>query len=80
MRADNLPTWDEIRTQATDSLEASRSAVTDAANWLRSDWKPDSPVPTTVGDARTEAFELITQIKELTDRAKDALNRTRDDT
>lgn len=79
MRTQDLPTWDDIRANATAALTASHRTASDAADWLRSDRRPNSPVPETVGDARAEVFELIGQIKELTDRAKDTLNRTRDE-
>lgn len=70
MRTQNLATWEHIRTNAVNSLDTSRPAATDAADWLRSDRKPDSPVPATAGDARAEVCELVSQIKELTGRAK----------
>lgn len=79
MRTNDLPSWDAICSHASDALTASRRSASDAADWLRSDWHPDSTVPASVGDTKSEVFELIGQIKELTDRAKDALDRTRDD-
>lgn len=79
MRTKDLPTWDDIRGNATDALTASHHSASDAADWLRSNRNTNSPVSDTVGDARAEVFELIEQIKELTDGAKDTLNRTRDE-
>ena len=63
MRAEELPTFEHIRSRAY-------ALLGDAADWLRSDW---SPVGTALTDAqadgRRDALRLIGQTKEALNRA-----------
>lgn len=81
MKAHELPTWNEILGQARDSLDIARNAASDAASWMRSDWRPvGSSLTDEAADARTELFEIVGQIKALVDQGKDALERAQNGT
>lgn len=80
MQEHELPTWQDIkpwqdikRNTAT-RLDAARSDLSHAGDWLRSDWQPlGASLPTWDGEARREAQRLIGEAKALIDQAKQAL-------
>ncbi|TWD81660.1 hypothetical protein FB561_2780 [Kribbella amoyensis] len=69
------PTWTEITRQATTCLNQGRAGLSDARDWLASDWHP-AHGPTD-HDQRHEAARLISQAKALLDQAKNALEASR---
>lgn len=78
MHENELPTWNDIVEHALAELNRSRDGLSEAASWLRSDWRPlGSPLPDGAGAARIRAMDLIGQIKGLVDEAKGALNDAR---
>jgi hypothetical protein len=69
-----LPTWPEIKGRALRHLYTARTEMSEARDWLNSDWRPlGSPLPGEQGEARNEALRLIRQAKALIDQAKDVL-------
>lgn len=71
-----LPTRREIFLEATDELSGAYRALGDAADWLRSDWRPVGSSLTPVqATARSEMFDAIADAKAAINRAKDAANR-----
>ncbi|QXJ27062.1 hypothetical protein AGRA3207_007859 (plasmid) [Actinomadura graeca] len=78
MQEHQLPTWNDIVGSALGELNTARNGLSEAAAWLRSDWRPlGTPLPGGTGDARAEVFELIGQAKALIDQAKGSLYRAR---
>lgn len=76
MKEHELPTWDDIVDRALNSLNSSRNALSEARDWLRSDWRPlGSPSPDAAADARSDVLELVGEAKALIDRAKETLYR-----
>jgi hypothetical protein len=74
MREHELPTWQGMFESALGALDTSRSALSDAADWLRSDWRPlGSPLPDEAGAARRDVMERISRLKGEIDQAKNAL-------
>lgn len=70
----HLPTVDQILGRTLDDLDTARSALSDAASWLRSDWSPPDAVLTDAqSTARTATFAEIDAAKAAIDRAKQAL-------
>lgn len=66
-----LPTPDEILARAAAELDAAYRALTSAADWLRSDWRPLGSALTT-GQARRRAA-----MREAIRAAKGAIERGR---
>lgn len=66
-----LPTAEEMLRHAEDEFRRARQALTDAADWLRSDWRP-------LGSALTDeqAHRRIAMRKAITE-AMGAINRGR---
>jgi hypothetical protein len=56
MEEHELPTWNGIVDSALGELNNARTGLSDAADWLRSDWRPLGgalpPAPTTPASAR----------------------------
>jgi len=78
MQEHELPTWNGIVDHALDELDGARNGLSEAASWLRSDWRPlGTDLPDGAGDARAEAMDLIGQAKALVDQAKSALHGAR---
>lgn len=78
MHEHELPTWNDIVASALGELDTARTGLSEAASWLRSDWRPlGSPLPDGAGDARIRAMDLIGQAKGLIDQAKGALHDAR---
>lgn len=65
-----LPTWDEIAANAIEELNTSRRGLSDARDWLKSDWRGVGPI---VPGKRAEAMRLIGEAKAALDQAKTAL-------
>ncbi|MBV9143669.1 MAG: hypothetical protein JO115_22590 [Pseudonocardiales bacterium] len=74
MQEHELPTWQGMFTSALADLDAARSALSDAAGWLRSDWRPlGTPLPPVAGTARQDVLDQIGRLKGGIDHAKNAL-------
>lgn len=74
MQEQPLPTWQGIFASALVELDTARSALSGAAGWLRSDWRPlGTPLPDDAGSARADVLDRIGQLQGQLDRAKDAL-------
>lgn len=81
MREHELPTWNEIIANAGASLHAARVSASEAANWMRSDWRPvDTSLSDEAAAARTELFTIVGKIKQLVDQGKDALAQAQNGT
>ena len=81
MREHELPTWNDIVSGALGELDRSRDGLSEAASWLRSDWRPaGTALSAEAGEARAEARRLIGQAKALIDQAKGALYEARNGT
>src|SRR5262249_44354111 len=79
MREHELPSWQDMYRSALKDLDTARSALADAAGWLRSDWRPlGSPLPGQAGTARRDVLDQIGQLKGEIDQAKDALRNALD--
>lgn len=77
--AQQLPTWTQIADHAVEELSKSRSAASEAASWLRSDWSPvDTSLTDEASDARIAVAKRIGRIKELIDMCKADLQNVRD--
>ncbi|HEY9409028.1 MAG TPA: hypothetical protein VIP77_05550 [Jiangellaceae bacterium] len=75
-----LPTYNEILDRAHDEIHKARGGLSEARDWLASDWKDGSnPDPThrDAYDARDRARALISQAKALIDQAKNELHNAR---
>jgi hypothetical protein len=71
MRENDLPTRGEILRNAQAELDRAYQALGDAADWLRSDWRPFGTLLTAQqARQRSRMSDAIT-------RAKDAINRAR---
>jgi hypothetical protein len=69
--ANSLPTPDEILANAQHELDKAYRALGDAADWLRSDWKP-------VGSSlTTEQAKRRTAMQKAIASAKTAINKGR---
>jgi hypothetical protein len=67
----DLPTWREIADSTLDALNRGRSGLSDARDWMNSDWR-DGYGPVNQ-EKRHEAARLIAEAKAAVDRAKNAL-------
>lgn len=75
MQAYELPTYDEIEKHALEHLDRARNELSEARDWLRSDWHPvGSPRPADAGDA-DGVIGFIGGAKRLIDQAKYELDR-----
>jgi hypothetical protein len=78
MQENQLPTWDEIVMKALAELDNARNGLSEAASWLRSDWRPlGSSLSDGAAAGRTGGLELIGQAKALIDQAKGEMYRAR---
>lgn len=69
-----LPTWQGVFEASLADLDAARSALSNAASWLRSDWRPlGRPLPDEAGTARRDVLGQIGHLKDAIDEAKGAL-------
>jgi len=66
--------WNAIAKNARDSLNEARNGLSEARDWLNSDW-PEGAGPVD-HDARHEAGRLVREAKDLIDQAKNALDRS----
>ncbi|TCC33882.1 hypothetical protein E0H75_42245 [Kribbella capetownensis] len=66
-----LPTWNEIAGHALASLNEARLGLSNARDWMNSDWS-DGHGPAD-HEKRHEAAQLIREAKQLIEQAKDAL-------
>jgi hypothetical protein len=56
----SLPTQREIILNAIAALEAARSSLSEARNWLHSDWRPaGSPLPPAAAEARSSTLRTV---------------------
>lgn len=75
-----LPTRREMFLEAHDELSGAYTSLGDAADWLRSDWRPAGSSLTTVqGEARTAMLNAIGEAKAAINRAKGAAARAIDE-
>ncbi|MBF6065418.1 hypothetical protein IU500_34360 [Nocardia terpenica] len=66
-----LPSQAEIFIRALDSLDTARNSLSDARDWLNSDWAPiGSALPDAAGTARSEARAGIATTKAQIDHIK----------
>lgn len=76
MQEHELPTWTEIVDKTLASLDVSRAGLSEARDWLASDWRPlDSAISEEAADARVQLHKLISQAKSLIDEAKEQAHR-----
>lgn len=72
----SLPTRDEMIRNALASLDDARRALSDARDWLASDWRPlGSELTPAQADARTTTRRVIGVCKDEIDTATNALHR-----
>ena len=70
-----LPTREEIFIKALAELSTAYRALGDAADWLRSDWRPvGSSLTDAQGNARTAMYQAIAEAKTAINKAKDAID------
>lgn len=73
-----LPTYNEILDHAYDDIHRARGGLSDARDWLASDWKSGSnPTDREPYQARQRARALIAEAKGLLDQAKNELHNAR---
>jgi hypothetical protein len=71
MKEHQLPTAEQILTHAAAELDQARNALSEAGNWLRSDWQPlGSSLTDQQADRRTRMWRAIEAAKKAIDRAK----------
>lgn len=71
MKRRDLPTREDMLRNAQAQLSVAYKALGDAADWLRSDWRPiDTSLTKEQAEHRKRMFEAI-------DRAKAEINRAR---
>lgn len=71
-----LPTWAEIEKYALSHLNSARNEMSEARDWLKSDFRPvGSSLPDDTAAARSEVLRIISQVKNLIDQAKNTLGR-----
>lgn len=76
MQEHELPTYAEMERRAIEHLDRARNEMSEARDWLRSDWRPlGSPRPPGAADARDKVMDVIGEVKGLIDEAKRALDR-----
>lgn len=64
-----LPTRSQIFVNCRAPLDAARAALSEARDWLRSDWEPiGAPLTTEAGEARMTVLKAIAEAKNLIDR------------
>lgn len=72
----NLPTQQGMFLKALENIDMSRSSLSDARDWLRSDWEPVGlPLPQGAAEARIATLEKIVEAKAAIDEAKAELYR-----
>jgi hypothetical protein len=69
-----LPTWDEIAANALEQLDVARKALSEARDWMQSDWA-EGQGPADHAQ-RHKAEDLIRKMKVQVDPAKEALRRS----
>lgn len=75
-----LPTRREMFLEATDELSGAYRSLSDAADWLRSDWRPvGSSLTATQATARSAMWDAIEEAKAAINRAKNAATRAIDE-
>jgi hypothetical protein len=67
----DLPTWREIADSTLDALNQSQRGLSEARDWMKSDWR-DGKGPANPAK-KQEAERLIREAKAAIDRAKTAL-------
>lgn len=71
----SLPTQREMILNAIAALDKARSSLSDARDWLHSDWQPiDSPLSTAAADARASTLRAVGSMKHDIDAAKRSLH------
>lgn len=66
-----LPTWPEIERNALADLDKARTALSDARDWLHSDWRPPNlPLTSRQAAAKNHALQMIAEAKIAIDDAK----------
>lgn len=58
-----LPTPAEILAAADRELDVAYGSLSNAADWLRSDWKPGTSMTKAQAERRTRMFRAITEAK-----------------
>lgn len=66
-----LPTRTDLFVNALAALDSARSALSDARDWLRSNWEPvDTALPHEAARARAEMLAAIGEAKDVIDAMK----------
>lgn len=73
MEESQRPTWEQIAGNAIQALDAAYSHLSDARDWLQSDWKPRSLRPQDHPEVRHDVYKLIEDAKVSIEKAKRAL-------
>ncbi len=72
-----LSTIDEMFDHARAALYRARAELSDARDWLNSDWRPpDATLTDAQAEARSEVFRIIGEAKALIDQARAAIDRS----
>lgn len=75
MHENELPAYPEIERRALEHLDRARSELSEARDWLLSDWRPaGSPRPADAADTG-KVMGLIGEVKGRIDEAKTMLDR-----
>jgi hypothetical protein len=69
---DSLPTPEEMFAEAERELDNAYRALSDAADWLRSDWKPGTSLTTAQAERRSRMQAEISTAKHAINQAKGA--------
>ncbi|MQA17359.1 MAG: hypothetical protein GEV09_25545 [Pseudonocardiaceae bacterium] len=75
MEEHELPTQREMFLNTLAELDEARNHTSEAANWVRSDWRPLGTTLTDQGaNARDTVLDNVGKIKNLIDQTKNALH------
>lgn len=71
MREENLPTAQEMLDRAATYLDSARHALSEAGNWLRSDWRPvGSPLTRAQAARRKRMSAAVAEAKAIIDKSE----------
>lgn len=73
MRQENLPTWEQIAGHTIQELDAARNKLSEARDWLISDWRPGTGPTEDQAAAKRQIIAMIGEMKGEIDQAKNQL-------